>query len=111
MAVGLSVERAAGLFRVVAIAEAISWAGLLVGMYFKHIAEMGEGGVPVLGMVHGVVFLAYVAVTLLVFRPLRWRPATLVLALLASIPPLFTWFFEIWAARTGRLSAAEPATR
>ncbi|SFP31268.1 integral membrane protein [Amycolatopsis arida] len=96
-------NKAAVVFRVVAVAEAFSWAGLLVGMFFKYVVDLGEGGVPVLGMVHGIIFVLYVAVTLAVFRPLAWRPKTLVLALLASVPPLFTWIFEKWALRSGKL--------
>ncbi|WP_216215814.1 DUF3817 domain-containing protein [Amycolatopsis aidingensis] len=95
--------KAAVVFRVVAVAEAFSWAGLLVGMFLKYVVELGEGGVPVLGMVHGVMFVLYVLVTLAVFRPLGWRPRILLLALLASIPPLFTWAFEKWALRSGKL--------
>jgi integral membrane protein len=96
-------SKAAVLFRVVAVAEAVSWAGLLIGMFFKYALGAGEGGVPVLGMVHGVVFIVYVLVSLAVFKPLGWRPKTLVLALLSSIPPLFTWAFERWALRSGKL--------
>jgi integral membrane protein len=96
-------SKAAVLFRVAAVAEAFSWAGLLIGMFFKYAIGSGDGGVPVLGMVHGVVFSAYVLVSLSVFKPLGWRPKTLVLALLSSIPPLFTWLFEKWALRNGKL--------
>jgi integral membrane protein len=96
-------NKAAFLFRVAAVAEAISWAGLLIGMFFKYVVGAGQGGVPVLGMVHGVVFLAYLVVSLSVIKPLGWRRKTLVLALLASIPPLFTWWFEKWALRSGKL--------
>jgi integral membrane protein len=96
-------SKAAVLFRVAAVAEAFSWAGLLIGMFFKYAVGAGEGGVPVLGMVHGVVFVAYVLVSLAVAKPLAWRPKTLVLALLSSVPPLFTWAFEKWALRSGKL--------
>ena len=96
-------SKAAVLFRVAAVAEAFSWAGLLIGMFFKYVVGAGQGGVPVLGMVHAVVFVVYVLVSLAVFKPLAWRPKTLVLALLASIPPLFTWLFEKWALRSGKL--------
>lgn len=95
--------KAATLFRVVAVAEALSWAALLVGMFFKYVVGLGEGGVPVAGMVHGIIFMVYVAVTLGVCRVLGWSAKTLVLALLASIPPLFTWLFETWALRSGKL--------
>ena len=96
-------SKAAVLFRVAAVAEALSWAGLLIGMFFKYAVGAGDGGVPVIGMVHGIVFVVYVLVSLVVSRPLAWRPKTLVLALLSSIPPLFTWAFEKWALRSGKL--------
>ena len=92
-------------FMVVAFAEACSWIGLLVGMYGKYIGDAGERGVEVFGRIHGVVVLAYVAVTLLAARRLRWDGRTTVLGLLASVPPLATLVFERWAARTGRLDA------
>jgi integral membrane protein len=63
-------------------------------------------GVEVFGPIHGALFVAYVVVSLVVFRPLRWDARTLVLALLASIPPLCTLWFERWAERTARLGRA-----
>jgi hypothetical protein len=42
-------------------------------------------------------------VTLFAAKRLRWGSKTLVLALLASVPPGFTLVFEAWAERTGRL--------
>ena len=98
-------------FRVVAVAEALSWIGLLAGMYVKHVLGTSEVGVQVFGPVHGGVFVAYVAVALLASRVLRWSPGTTLLALAASVPPLGTSGFERWATRTGRLAAraAQPA--
>jgi integral membrane protein len=97
-------SKAALVFRVAAVAEAFSWAALVIGMILKYgFSASHEGGVPVLGMVHGVIFICYVLVTLAVFKPLGWKPETLMVALLASIPPLFTWWFEKWALRTGKL--------
>ncbi|TNC24595.1 DUF3817 domain-containing protein [Amycolatopsis alkalitolerans] len=104
-------SKAALVFRVAAVAEALSWAGLVIGMILKYgFSASDEGGVPVLGMVHGVIFISYVVVTLAVFKPLAWKPKTLVIALLASIPPLFTWWFEKWALRTGKLDGPERLT-
>lgn len=99
--------RAVPAFRAVAIAEAVSWAGLLVGMMFKYLVVGNDIGVTVFGPIHGGLFLLYLAVTALVRRPLRWDLGTTVLALLAGIPPLATLLFERWASRTGRLAAAE----
>ncbi|MYW92768.1 DUF3817 domain-containing protein [Amycolatopsis rubida] len=104
-------SKAALVFRVAAVAEALSWLGLLIGMFLKYVVDASnEGGVPVLGMVHGVVFALYVIVSLSVAKPLGWRGKTLVLALLASIPPLFTWLFEKWALRNGKLDGPQRLT-
>ncbi|WP_197321725.1 DUF3817 domain-containing protein [Saccharomonospora sp. NB11] len=100
-------NKAAVLFRVVAIAEAFSWTGLLVGMFLKYVVELGEGGVPVLGAVHGVLFVLYLVTTLAVARPLGWKFGTVVLAVVAAIPPLFTWLFEKWALRRGKLDGPQ----
>ncbi|MPZ66352.1 MAG: DUF3817 domain-containing protein [Pseudonocardiaceae bacterium] len=99
--------RAVPAFRAVAIGEAVSWAGLLVGMMFKYLVVGNDIGVTVFGPIHGGLFLLYLAVTVLVRHPLRWDLGTTVLALLASIPPLATLLFERWASRTGRLAGAE----
>ncbi len=99
-------------FRVVAVAEALSWAGLLAGMYVKHVLGTSEAGVQFFGPVHGAVFVAYVLVAVLAARVLRWSPGTTLLALAAAVPPLVTVWFERWATRTGRLaSRVEHAAR
>ena len=93
----------AGVFRVVAVAEAVSWALLLAGMFVKWVLGTSEVGVQLAGPVHGAVFVAYVLVTLVAWRTLRWSSGTAVLALAASVPPFTTLWFERWAQRAGRL--------
>lgn len=93
-------------FRFVAVLEAISWAGLLIGMAFKHIPEINGGpelGVKIFGPIHGAIFVIYVLVALFTARAVRWDFKTLALALVSSIPPFMTVWFEMWAARSGRL--------
>ena len=98
------VPNAVTVFRVAAIAEAVSWTGLLVGMVFKYLVVGNDIGVTVFGPIHGGLFLLYLAVTALVCRPLGWSIRTRVLAVAASVPPLGTLVFQRWARRTGRLS-------
>ncbi len=98
---------AASVFRVVAVAEALSWIGLLIGMYVKYVPETTELGVKIFGPVHGGIFVAYVVVALLAARVLRWSPGTTILALLASVPPLASIWFERRATRVGWLPRAE----
>jgi integral membrane protein len=94
-------------FRAVAIAEAVSWLLLLAGMFVKWVLKTSELGVQLAGPVHGAVFVVYVVVSLLAWRVLRWSPGTALLALIASVPPLCTVWFERWAQRAGRLPVGE----
>ncbi len=105
----MNARTAALAFRVVAVAEAVSWLGLLVGMYVKYVPQSSEVGVQVFGPIHGGIFLAYVVMTLVARRLLRWDVRTTLLALVASVPPLTTVLFERWATRTGRLPFRAPA--
>jgi integral membrane protein len=100
-------SRIVSAFRIVALAEALTWLGLLIGMYFKYVPESGEAGVKIFGPIHGGVFLLYVLLTIATARAQRWSMTTTALALAASIPPFFTVWFERWAKNSGRL---EPDT-
>ena len=90
-------------FRIVAVAEAFSWVGLLAGMYVKWVLKASEVGVHVFGPIHGAIFVAYVVVAVVTSRVLGWSPRTTVLALICSIPPLATVWFERLATRNDRL--------
>lgn len=98
------VRSVAGWFRIIAIAEALSWAGLLVGMYFKYLGSpQTEIGVKIFGPIHGGIFMAFLAGALLVGIARKWNLLTWALALLGSIVPLGSVIFVIWADRTGRI--------
>jgi integral membrane protein len=98
------VRSTAGRFRTVALAEAVSWIGLLIGMYFKYLGTpRTEIGVKVFGMAHGLVFIAFVVTAVFAGLAFKWAPGTWLLALLASIVPLGSVIFLIWADRGGIL--------
>lgn len=40
-------------FRAIAAVEAVTWAGLLVGMFFKYVVVHNEIGVQIFGPIHG----------------------------------------------------------
>ncbi|WP_210085696.1 DUF3817 domain-containing protein [Mycobacterium sp. OAE908] len=108
MTSAFDLRSALGWFRLIAPAEAVSWVGLLVGMYFKYLGTTRtEIGVKVFGMAHGLVFIAFVVTGLLVGIAYHWAARTWLLALLASIVPLASVIFLIWADRTGRIGPAE----
>ncbi|WP_199177985.1 DUF3817 domain-containing protein [Mycobacterium hubeiense] len=98
----------AGWFRLVALLEAVSWVGLLIGMYFKYLGTpRTEVGVKVFGPVHGGIFIAFVVAALFVGIAVKWAWGTWLLALLGSIVPLGSVIFLIWADRTGRMGPVE----
>ncbi|MGB7360583.1 MAG: DUF3817 domain-containing protein [Mycobacterium sp.] len=104
MTSAFDVRSVAGWFRLIALAEAVSWVGLLIGMYFKYLgAPQTEVGVKVFGPVHGGVFVAFVVAALLVGLAHKWGIGTWLLALLAGVVPLGSVIFLIWADRTGRM--------
>jgi len=106
------VRRIPALFVVVAIAEACSWAALLIGMFFKYVVVRNEIGVQIAGPIHGAFFMAYLVVTVLQARVAGWKWPVTVVALACSIPPFATLAFERWARSHGLLTAApEPATQ
>lgn len=103
------------LFRRVAVAEAVTWALLLAGMFLKYVTETTEVLVSVGGMLHGVVFIAFCLTTVLVAIDQRWSTGRLLLGLASAVPPFFTILFDRYAERRGalgdtwRLRAAQPA--
>lgn len=91
------------LFRALAIAEAISWTLLILGLVIR--ATTGWSlGVTVGGGIHGFIFLSYGATVILVALNNRWRPLPVVIALVSAVVPYATIPAELWLQRTGRLA-------
>ncbi|MFI2104291.1 DUF3817 domain-containing protein [Isoptericola sp. NPDC019693] len=97
------------VFAVVAVIEAFTWAGLLVGMFLKYVTETTEAGVWLFGRLHGAAFVAYLVVALVAAVKLRWGWFRALVAFAAAVPPLTTLLVEWWLRRTGHLS--DPAAR
>jgi integral membrane protein len=72
--------------RVVAVAEALSWLALIVATIVKYSAS-APLGVQILGPLHGVLFLAYVALTFEVRRRVKWDNRTTLIVLADAILP------------------------
>ncbi|MEO9322691.1 DUF3817 domain-containing protein [Nocardioides sp. C4-1] len=103
------------LFRRVAVAEAITWALLLVGMFLKYVTETTDVMVSIGGMVHGVVFIAFCVTTVVVAVDQRWTPGRTLLGLLSAIPPFVTVVFDLQMEKRGafgawRLTVDQPAS-
>lgn len=91
------------LFRRLAVAEAVTWALLLVGMFLKYVTETTELGVRVFGMAHGVVFIAYCLTAVFVAVNQRWSVGTAALAVASAVPPFMTVWFDRRAERRTQL--------
>lgn len=98
------------VFRIVAIAEAVSWAGLLIAMLFKYALTENAVGVEVVGPIHGMIFLGYIVATIVVASHCRWNLKTTLIGVFAAIPPFATVIFEVWAQRSGHLRVPDTKT-
>lgn len=83
-----------GKLRITGMAEAISWVFLLfLAMPLKYI--WGEPlAVKIVGWIHGILFIAYMLLSLIVVQEKRWPFKRLVYAGLAAFLPFGTWFYD-----------------
>ena len=84
------------VLRVVALLESLSFAVLLVGSVLKR--TTGPDLVPVLGPVHGGLFVALVVLVLACLPRLRWAPWFTLVMLTVGSPGAH---FAVRATRTG----------
>ncbi len=73
-------------FRLVALAEAVSYLALLAAVVLKRVLD-GPDLVGVLGPIHGILFLVYVLLTLLVRDEQGWTAVQTIVVLVASAIP------------------------
>ncbi len=92
-------------FRYVALAEATSFLVLLVATFIKHTQD-APGGVEVMGPIHGLLFLAYVAIALGVRAGAGWSARATLGVLVGAVLPFGGFVVDRWLAKTGQLEAA-----
>ena len=91
-------------FRFVSLAEGVSYLALLgVAMPLKYAAGMPMA-VSVAGMVHGLLFVAFVMSLFAVATADQWRMKRSAIAMVAALLP----FGAFWLERRLRRSMAEP---
>lgn len=73
-------------FRYVALAEATSWLVLVVATVWKYGAD-GPDLAPLLGPIHGILFLAYVYMALMLREDAGWDGRTTVGILAGAVIP------------------------
>lgn len=95
----------ARLFRVLAIAEMVSWTILIAALILRATLDWALA-VTVGGSIHGFVFLSYGATAILVALNNRWRIGVAVLAVVSAVIPYATVPVERWLHRRGLLEGA-----
>ncbi len=73
-------------FRYVALLEATSWLILLTATIVKYGAD-GPDLAPILGPIHGLLFVAYVVMALSLRQPAGWNTNTTLGVLVAAVLP------------------------
>ena len=97
-----------GRLRIIAIVEGWSFLILLaVAMPLKYLASMPEP-VRIVGMAHGVLFIAYIIMVVQVKILHRWSIGKAFLAMFASVIPFGTFYVEKKWLRDETLIESQP---
>jgi len=91
------------LYGFVSVAETVTWTGLIVAMILRYGFDQEVSWFFLAGMSHGVVFLTYCAVAVIVGMNQRWGVGRTLAALAIAIPPHVTIPFDRAVAKKGLL--------
>ena len=80
-------------FRFVALAEATSFLVLLCCSFFAR------DGVPIMGPIHGMLFLGYVLIALMIREDARWTGKETILVLVGAVLPFGGFVVDRWLAK------------
>lgn len=89
------------LFRIFAIAEMFTWAGLITALILRAVDVANI--VPIAGGIHGFVFLCYAVSTIFVWVNQKWNVGLGLTGLLLAVVPFATVPFEVTVERRGLL--------
>lgn len=81
-------------FRIVALLEGVSYILLLfIATPIKYLGDDPQY-VKMLGMPHGILFMAYVVMAVIISKDMKWSTKTLWIVLIASILPFGTFYID-----------------
>lgn len=86
--------------RFIAIAEGISYLSLALTMLLKYQWDILWPN-KIVGWVHGMLFILYVAGMTISFRAMKWRIIDLLVILIASVLPFMTFWVDRKYLREG----------
>ena len=81
-------------FRITSYIEGISYLLLLgVGVPLKYLAG-NDVIVKSLGMPHGILFMAYIFLAIIIKQKVNWDTKTMIIVLIASVIPFGTFYVD-----------------
>lgn len=82
------------VFRIIALLEGVSYILLLfIATPIKYLYEDPQY-VKLLGMPHGLLFMAYVVIAVMISPVMKWSTRTLWIVLIAAIIPFGTFYID-----------------
>ena len=94
------------LYGFVSVAETVTWTGLIAAMVLRYGVGQDVSWFFFAGISHGVVFLAYCTVAVLVGLNQRWGIGRTLAALAIAIPPYATILFDRAVVKKGLLEGS-----
>ena len=91
------------LFRLFALAEAVTWTLLIGGLILRATVGVPSVAFTIVGGIHGAVFLTYAVIASITGVNQRWGFGRTVLGVVLAIVPYATIPFELYVQRTGKL--------
>ncbi|NMM50817.1 DUF3817 domain-containing protein [Marinigracilibium pacificum] len=89
----MNLKSVIGRFRLIAILEGISYLLFAVTMPLKYMLDIPQPNY-VVGMAHGVLFIAYIFLALQAIFVYKWNIKTAFMILAASLIPTATFFVD-----------------
>jgi len=81
-------------FRIVALLEGLSYILLLfIATPIKYLGNDPQY-VKMLGMPHGILFMAYIVMAVIISKDMKWSSKTLWIVLIASVIPFGTFYID-----------------
>ncbi|OIQ23875.1 DUF3817 domain-containing protein [Lacinutrix sp. MedPE-SW] len=81
-------------FRIVAFLEGVSYLLLMGASIYKRMPEGNDEFVKLLGMPHGLLFVAYIALAIFLRSTFKWDTKTFAIILLGSLVPFGTFYVD-----------------
>ncbi len=81
-------------FRIIAFLEGVSYLLLMGAAIYKRMPSGNDEFVKLLGMPHGLLFVAYIAIAIFLRSTYKWNNKSFIIILLGSLIPFGTFYVD-----------------